>query len=248
VRVRSRAARFAVVNAAGQQVPCQVTARAKGEVEIIFLAQEVPPLGYEVYRVLPGVAPRRFPGLRASRTTLENALVRVKLDRVGRVRSLYDKRADREVLAPGELGNRLQCFDDRPLGSDAWDVEAWFEEKGWEITKVMRAELVEAGPVRAVVRFTKRTEKSELIQDVMLYRHSPRLDFCTGVEWHEKRVLLKVAFPVDILSSHATYEIQYGAIERPTHRNTSWDVGRFEVTGHKWADLSEGGYGVSLPQ
>ena len=246
VKVRSRATQFAVTNAAGTQVPCQVTGRAKGEVEIVFLAENVPSLGYEVYRVLPGTAPKRFPGLRASKTALENDFVRVRLDGVGRVKSVYDKCAGREVLAPGESGNRLQCFDDRPFAHDAWDIDLWFEEKAWEVDDVQSVELVEAGPVRAVVRFTKRTEKSQFVQDVILYRHTPRLDFCTGVEWQEKRVLLKVAFPVDVLTSKATYEIQFGAIERPTHHNTSWDYGRFEVTGHKWADLSEGDYGVSL--
>jgi alpha-mannosidase len=57
---------------------------------------------------------------------------------------------------------------------------------------------------------------------------------------------LKVAFPVDVHSTRATYEIQYGHVERPTHRNTSWDIARFEVCAHKWADLSESDYGVAL--
>ncbi len=66
------------------------------------------------------------------------------------------------------------------------------------------------------------------------------------MEWHETNRLLKVAFPVDVRSLRATYEIQYGHVERPTHANTSWDVARFEVCAHKWADLSEPGYGVAL--
>jgi alpha-mannosidase len=57
---------------------------------------------------------------------------------------------------------------------------------------------------------------------------------------------LKVAFPVDILSPTARYEVQWGHVERPTHHNTSWDWARFETCGHKWVDLSEGGYGVAL--
>jgi alpha-mannosidase len=55
-----------------------------------------------------------------------------------------------------------------------------------------------------------------------------------------------VAFPVDIHARRATYEIQYGHVERPNHRNTSWDVARFEVCAHKWVDLGEPGYGVAL--
>ena len=79
-----------------------------------------------------------------------------------------------------------------------------------------------------------------------IYDEVPRIDFETEIDWHEKHRLLKVAFPVDVHSASATYEIQFGNVERPTHWNTSWDWGRFEVCGQRWADLSEGDYGVSL--
>jgi alpha-mannosidase len=75
---------------------------------------------------------------------------------------------------------------------------------------------------------------------------SRRLEFDTEVDWHEHHKFLKVAFPVDVLASRASYEIQYGHLERPTHTNTSWDAARFEVCAHRWADLSEPGYGVAL--
>jgi alpha-mannosidase len=66
------------------------------------------------------------------------------------------------------------------------------------------------------------------------------------IDWHQQQALLKAAFPVNIRANCATYDIQFGSIERPTHWNTSWDQARFEVVGHKWADLSEGDYGVAL--
>ena len=47
-------------------------------------------------------------------------------------------------------------------------------------------------------------------------------------------------------SHEATYETLYGVIRRPTHRNTSWDAARYEVSGHRFADLSEPDYGVAL--
>ena len=59
-------------------------------------------------------------------------------------------------------------------------------------------------------------------------------------------MLLKAAFPVDVMSPAATFDVQWGNVERPTHRNTSWDWARFETCAHKWADLSEGNYGVAL--
>ena len=50
------------------------------------------------------------------------------------------------------------------------------------------------------------------------------------VSWHENRQLLKVQFPINVLSSFATYEIQYGHLQRPTHCNTSWDWAKHEVS------------------
>jgi alpha-mannosidase len=88
--------------------------------------------------------------------------------------------------------------------------------------------------------------RSRIAQTVRLAAGSRRIDFLTEVDWHEDHKLLKVAFPVNVHARRATYEIQYGHLERPTHRNTSWDVARFEVCGHKWADLAEPGYGVAL--
>ncbi len=87
---------------------------------------------------------------------------------------------------------------------------------------------------------------STYTQRISLNHNSPRLDFDTHIDWNERHIMLKVAFPVDILSPQATYEIQWGNVQRPTHRNTSWDWARFETCAHKWVDLSEGDYGVSL--
>jgi alpha-mannosidase len=88
--------------------------------------------------------------------------------------------------------------------------------------------------------------RSSYVQRISLAHNSPRLDFDTIIDWRERHILLKGAFPVDILSPIATFEIQWGNVQRPTHRNTSWDWARFETCAHKWVDLSEGNYGISL--
>ncbi|MEP7358609.1 MAG: glycoside hydrolase family 38 C-terminal domain-containing protein, partial [Anaerolineales bacterium] len=87
---------------------------------------------------------------------------------------------------------------------------------------------------------------SQVVQRISLGHNSSRLDFETTVQWHERHIFLKAAFPVDVLAPSATYEIQWGNVQRPTHRNTSWDWARFETCAQKWVDLSEGDYGVSL--
>ena len=96
------------------------------------------------------------------------------------------------------------------------------------------------------LRVVRRYGNSCIEHDMVLRPGAARLDFVTRVDWHEREKMLKCAFPVDIHAQRATYEIQFGAIERPIHWNTSYDRAKFEVCGHRWADLSEHGYGVSL--
>jgi alpha-mannosidase len=105
---------------------------------------------------------------------------------------------------------------------------------------------VEEGPLRGTLEVRRRILNSEYVQRISLAYNNPRLDFDTTIAWQERHVLLKVAFPVNVLAPAATYEIQWGNVQRPTHRNTSWDWARFESCAQKWVDLSEGDYGVSL--
>jgi alpha-mannosidase len=111
---------------------------------------------------------------------------------------------------------------------------------------VSRSYVEEAGPVRAVLVQEREFMKSKIVQRIVIYGDVPRIDFQTKIEWAERDKLLKVGFPVDVSAMKAAYDISCGYIERPTHRNTSWDAAKFEVCGHQWADISEGDYGVSL--
>ncbi len=152
----------------------------------------------------------------------------------------------RDVLAPEQVGNQLIAYEDRPLDFDAWDIDLFYEEKAYPLYDAAKLRILEEGPVRATVEITRLYLSSRITQRLSIWRHSPRIDIATEIDWHEHQTLLKTAFPLAINSTRATYEIQFGSVERPTHRNTSWDLARFEVCAHRWADLSEGGYGVSL--
>ena len=243
VRMPLPAEEFHIEDAEGTHLPHQVTA----EGALLFETGELPPSGYLMCRIVPGRSQAKKSGpLKVSAKRMENAFFALKLDAFGRFTSLHDKRVDREVIAPGKTANVLQLFEDRPAEHDAWDFEYNFENSMREPDRPESVEVVENGPVRAVVRVVRRTEHSRFQQDIVLYASRPRIDVQCRVDWHEKRTLLKVAFPVDILSPRATYDIQFAAVERPTHENTAADRARFEVTGHHWADLSEPGYGVSL--
>jgi len=243
LRIPGLPEKFCVVDTAGNPVPSQRI----GKGEFVFEAKAIPPLGHAVYRVVTGTRHAEPSGLlRATGTGMENDYVRIRFDKYGTLTKIYDKVEQREVLPKGARANVLQLFDDRPWEHDAWDIDHDFEKNMWEPGPAESIEAVETGPVRAVVRIVRKTERSTFTQDVTLHANSPRIDFVTKVDWWEKRVLLKVAFPVDVRAARATYEIQYGTIERPTHWNDAHDRARFENTALRWVDLSEGDYGVSL--
>jgi alpha-mannosidase len=192
--------------------------------------------------VLFGAAP--VEGLSVSEDRLENELLRVELDDRGRLTSVYDKSAGREVLE-GQ-GNQLWAYVDKPRVFDAWDIDATYASSGEEITDVEQSSVVESGPHRAAIRVTKRFRHSRITQDVRLWSNSARLDLRTKLEWRDRRWLLKARFPVAVRSGTASFETAFGLVERPTHRNTQWDAARFEVAGHRFGFLSEPGYGVAL--
>jgi alpha-mannosidase len=144
------------------------------------------------------------------------------------------------------VANQLQAFEDRPRVPDAWDIDIYYDDRCWTAEPAGEVRVVESGPLRACLEVRRRILASDMVQRISLVHNSPRLDFDTTIEWRERHILLKVAFPVDVLAPAATYEIQWGNVERPTHRNTSWDWARFEVPAQKWVDLSERDYGASL--
>ena len=101
------------------------------------------------------------------------------------------------------------------------------------------------GP-RAIMAQTYRLGHSEVTQEIILTAGSARLDFVTRIHWREIKSMLRTSFPVAVHADEATYEIQFGYLRRPTHRNTTWDLARDEATAHRWADLSQRDYGVAL--
>ena len=204
------------------------------------------PLKIMPLAIEPGQSENLQTDLSVSPNHLENDHLRVKLNENGDITSIYDKTNDREVLSDGTLANEFQAFEDRPIEWDAWDIEMFYDDKIWIAEPAESVRVVETGPLRATIEIKRRILNSEYIQCISLKHNSQQLDIDTDIDWREKHILLKAAFPVAILTNEATYEIQWGHVQRPTHRNTSWDWARFEVCAQKWVDLSEGNYGVSL--
>ncbi len=192
-------------------------------------------------------AGRRDPyKLTASKSGFETPHFRGRFDSAMRIVSLIDKRCGRQLVKEGEALNRIVCYENRPHNYDAWDINIYYDERSWDVDGLVSAEVVDEGPVMTKIRCEYRFNQSTIVQHIILYRDIARIDFETWVDWKEQHYLLKAHFPADIFYNEATYDIQFGNVKRPTHRNTSWDVARFEVCAHKWMDVSEAGYGLSL--
>ena len=177
--------------------------------------------------------------------TAENKFYKMTIDIGGNISRLYDKKAKRDVFLRGEVGNEIQIFEDFPREWEAWEISEFYKQKMRRPDEVLEIRQITDG-CRAGFAVKKRILSSTIEQNIWLYSENPRIDFETVMDWNEEHLLIKAAFPIDVLAEKATYEIQFGHLQRPTHENTSWDKARFEVCAHKWADIAEVGYGVSL--
>ncbi|MBQ9783978.1 MAG: alpha-mannosidase [Clostridia bacterium] len=220
-------------NAQGGRVPVQIDG-------VTVYADGIAPLGYTVCRDFV-----RGNTVKIDGRVVENSVMRVTFDDAWQITSIYDKANGREVLKAGAIGNELRVHADYPDNYDAWEWQAYSRDEYKTVTALTSATVVEDG-IRRGVRLVRPYGQSTITQTLWFYDDVLRIDFDTAVDWHERHQMLKVVFPVDINASRATYEVQFGTVERPTHTNTSWDQAKFEVCAHKYADLSDGGYGVSL--
>ena len=227
-----------------------------------LLATNIPPIGYELVRLVQQAnPPSAKTTLIASADSLENEFIRLQVDpKTGCITSIYDKVNILEALAlpvqsegspaasPDGLpcGNLLQAFVDKPKRWDAWNIDADFVKQHWDLMQADEVKLVEPGPLRAVIRVRHHFQKSSFVQDITMYRGVPRVDVHMQADWHEQHILLKVAFPVSVHSDKATFEIPYGSVERPTMRNTPAEQAQFEVPALRWADVSDPSHGFSL--
>ena len=180
---------------------------------------------------------------------LRNAQYAVKVTD-GAIVSLYDIKAERELIQKGKKAAQLVIYDDKPLYWQAWDVEVYHLKSRQELSpNKVYISSSDSAKVSLTIE-TKISDKSWITTKLSLpaaIGDSPSaIEIEAEIEWHETMKFLKVEFPVDITNTEASYETQYGIVRRPTHYNTSWDMAKFEVCVHKWADLSEATYGVSI--
>lgn len=226
-----------VRDASGRVMP----SHAFGET-MSFLAKGVPSIGYKTfYLSAKSGNPQKSAALAGN--TIENEFFVVKVDqKSGAITSIFDKKAHREVIKPGDSASLLQILMEKPHGMSAWDIGKI--SKTINLDTAESVQMLESGPMRKVIRVKHKFNKSSFTQDITLYAGVPRIDVKFTADWQEKggpnvdAPFLKVAFPVDVTNGKASFEIPFGTIERPTNGD--------EAPSQKWIDLSGNGYGVSI--
>jgi len=239
---------ISVVNSDGQPQPFQVLTKAPSlnKYRLLVEARDVPPLGYRVLHVVSG-EPAAPADLKVHDLTLENTALRLTVDpKTGCITSLYDLRSHFESIAANGCGNELIAFQDKPRDYDAWNIDSDFDRQFTKLDMADSVQVTEQGPLRATIHVVRTWQNSKFVQEISLYAGMDRVDVRNEIDWHENHILLKAAFPLAASGSEATYEIPYGAIERPTTRNNRFESAKFEVPALRWADLGDGHHGFSL--
>jgi alpha-mannosidase len=261
--------KWQIYDFSGQKQPSQ-----RGEESLLFLAKNIPAVGYRLFwlgRVEAGKLDlalleteieligiqlthhtdsiSRF--LKANTSTpkdwvLENELLRVIVDaETGNLCSIFDKVHNREILKK-EGGNQLQAFQDSGQYWDAWNIDPNYAQHPLPPTQLKSIEWIELGQVQQRLRVVRQLGESQFCQDYVLAAESPVLKIATTVDWQERHVLVKAAFPLNLDANYATYEIPCAAIQRPTRPQTPAEEAKWEVPALRWADLGDEEYAVSL--
>jgi alpha-mannosidase len=185
--------------------------------------------------------PRPVPPVRdGDRFVFDTGAVTATIDAAGHVVSFVDHATGRDAIAPGAAAGEYTVFRDTPNQWEAWDIDRAYQRNG----TVLSASSVSVDGSALVVQ--RSFGSSTLTTRYSAVEGEPELTIETEVDWHEHQKLLKLAFPIDVLATSASSEIQFGHIDRPTHQNTSWDHARFETSAHRWVHVAEPGFGVAV--
>ncbi len=223
----------------GKEVPAQIS-----HGKVIFLAK-MPSVGYAVYDVRPGAGTSQPESqLKVSEHSLENDYYRIQINDEGDVASIFDKKANKEMLAAPA---RLAISYDNPQQWPAWNMD-WEQEQAAPkafVAGPAKIRVVENGPARAAVEVSRETAGSRFVQTIRLSAGDAgkRVEFGNVIDWNTRESNLKATFPLTASNEMATYNWDIGTIQRPTA-----EPKKFEVPSHQWIDLTDmtGKFGATI--
>ncbi|MGC8713636.1 MAG: alpha-mannosidase, partial [Leptodesmis sp.] len=222
----------------GQAIASQHFSLVNGQGRLTFLAEQIPAIGYRTYWLCPSKSSPVPTAALPSHHSLENDYLRITVSPdTGELLSVFDKLNQREVLSGA--GNQLQAFTDQGQYWDAWNIDPNYAQHPLPAPKLQQIEWIEQNDVRSRLRVIRILNRSTFTQDYILETGSPLLKIETTVDWQERHVLVKAAFPLNLEADFATYEIPCAAIQRTTRPQTAAEKAQWEVPALHWADLTD---------
>lgn len=210
--------------------------------EKTFVEVKAPSCGWASYQ--PGGPGEIENTITATKSVLENDLVRVEFNEFGAIHRIFDKAQQKELA--GGLCNDIRMYKDIPSAFDAWDIDSMYRQQPVRLSDKAEITVTAEGPLFGQLVVERELNNSHMTQTITLRRDARRMDFHTVIDWQERHKLLKVNFLVDVRARDAFHEIQFGYLPRPTNRTRELDFDRFEVVNHKWTALAEGDHGFAV--
>ncbi len=224
------------IYADNEEIPCQY------QNNNLYFEARIPAMGYKVYRL--EIVQQEVTPLISNNFDLENELIIVKLDDVGAIISIWDKIAEKELLAGP--ANALKLWEDLPNNWGAWDINHFYRETTPQIPTVIEREVLTSNNFKHSIHQRLSIGNSDIKQTISLYKDSTLIEIENIVDWNETHKMLRVGVSPAVKATNATSEIQFGLVERPTHKNTSWDYAKFEVLAHSFIDISDNNHGFAV--
>ena len=226
-------------------MPCSVV--IDGETATVtFLAKGIDGMSSADFEVAAGAADGRTMCVTQDENgiTVNNSPYTAVIDNAGRITSLFDKRVNKNVLrAPG---NDVKYFLDGPQDEDAWNIYKNYKRREVTVYNSTSVCIGENNDLRTVIKVHNIGDKVDFRQDIIFYHDKDRIDFVCDIDWHERGKVMRVYFPTTMNAPYFNSETGFGAYKRPTINSTKLEQAKFEVTAHRWIDLSETDYGVAL--
>lgn len=170
---------------------------------------------------------------------LENAVLRVMADNTGAITSIVDKRSGLPLMNPGQRMNDWRLYENVEVVYDAWEMSRDWRKRCLD-TDFHPVCTVRGNELHVAYTFGTSTA------DMTISLGGDRIEIESGVDWHERRKLLKVHFESNVLCDDALHEIQFGHVKRLCHASHPFAADRYESCSNRWTALCEENRGFAI--
>ncbi len=251
-----------IIDSYGKEQPIQIieSITENGKVvklKLLFLAENVPPLGYKTFYIVENVSFLENGNcIKCSENMVETPFHIIEFPLYGGVLSkIYDKRIGEDFVDKEkpwansivwEIDNGdLYEYDTKCLPNKMYSEEKKFPIREEDSNTVLYSKnevigtfVKECGPLRTIIEATSWSDMKgiRINSKIILYSFTPRIDFETIIFPKGRNYRLRVIFPTSINKGEIWHEIPFGAIQR--------DEG--EYPAQNWIDYSDNQKGIAL--